>query len=64
MRRVTTTKATYRGIEMVVMSDNTDHGTIYTCVNSSGKSNGIEKWFATQGEALASNRNDIDFMLH
>lgn len=60
MIKVTTTKATYRGIEIVVLSDNSGHGTTYSCTNNSGRSKITEKWFATQGEAIANERYEID----
>jgi hypothetical protein len=60
MKKVTTTKATYRGIEILVMSDNNGHGTTYSCTNNSGRPKIIDKWFATQGEAIANERNEID----
>jgi len=63
MIKVTTTKATYRGIEIMVMSDNSGHGTTYSCANNSGKPKMIEKWFATQGEAIANERHELDGVL-
>ena len=63
MIKVTTTKATYRGVEIMVMSDNNGHRTTYSCTNNSGKSKMIEKWFATQGEAIANERHEIDAVL-
>jgi hypothetical protein len=60
MKKVTTTKATYRGIEIMVMSESSGHGTTYSCANNSGRPKIIEKWFATQGEAIANERNEID----
>jgi hypothetical protein len=59
MKKVTTTKATYRGVEIKVMSENNGHGTTYSCTNNSGKPKMIEKWFGTQGEALADERHEI-----
>jgi len=63
MIKTTTTKATYRGIEIKVMSENSGHGTTYSCTNNSGKPTMIEKWFATQGEAIANERHEIDAVL-
>ncbi len=60
MKKVTTTKATYRGIEILVMSDNSGHGTTYSCTNNSGRPKIIDKWFATQGEAISNERHEID----
>jgi hypothetical protein len=64
MVKVTTTKATYRGIAIVVMSDSEGHGTTYSCTNNSGRPKTVEKWFATQGEAIANERHEIDAELH
>jgi hypothetical protein len=63
MRKVTTTKATYRGIEIMVISENSGHGTTYSCTNNSGRPKILERWFATQGEAIANERHEIDAML-
>ena len=63
MKTVTTTKATYRGIDIMVISESSGHGTTYSCTNNSGRPKSIEKWFATQGEAIANERHDIDAML-
>jgi hypothetical protein len=63
MIKTTTTKATYRGIEIAVMSDSSGHGTTYSCTNNSGRPKLVEKWFATQGEAIASERHEIDAVL-
>lgn len=63
MVKVTTTKATHRGIEIAVMSDNSGHGTTYSCTNNSGKMKMMEKWFGSQGEAIANERLEIDAVL-
>ena len=63
MKKVTTTKATYRGIDISVMSDKDEDGTTYSCANNSGKSKMNKKWFATQGEAIANERHEIDAVL-
>jgi hypothetical protein len=63
MIKTTTTKATHRGVAIAVMSDNTGNGTVYSCTNESGKPKVIVKWFATQGEAIANERNEIDAVL-
>lgn len=60
MIKTTTTKATYRGIEITVLSENIGHGTKYSCINNSGRPRNREKWFSTQGEAIADERNEID----
>ncbi len=64
MVKVTTTKATHRGVEIMVMSENNGQGTRYSCSNNSGRPKTIEKWFATQGEAIANERHEIDAVLH
>lgn len=63
MKKITTTKATYRGIEIIVISENSGHGTTYSCSNNSGRTKVLERWFATQGEAIANERHEIDAML-
>lgn len=60
MIRTTTTKATYRGIDIIVISNNDGHGTTYSCTNNSGRQKPSVKWFATQGEALANEKADIN----
>jgi hypothetical protein len=63
MKKVTTTKATHRGVEITVMSERFDRQTMYSCTN--GKSTeGIKvRWFPTQGEAIANERHEIDRIL-
>ena len=63
MIKTTTTKATYKGIEIRVVSDISGHGTTYSCTKNSGKPKMFEKWFATQGEAIANERQEIDAVL-
>jgi len=63
MIKTTTTKATYRGIEIRVLSENSGHGTTYACTNNTGKPKMAEKWFPTQGEAIANERHEIDALL-
>ena len=63
MIKSTTTKATYKGIDIIVISENNGHGTKYACTNSSGRPKGLECWFGTQSEALANEREVIDTML-
>jgi hypothetical protein len=61
--KVTTTKATHRGIEIEVISENTGHGTTYCCTNGTRRRKPIVKWFPTQGEAIANEREEIDAVL-
>ena len=63
MIKTTTTKATHRGIEIRVLSENNGHGTAYSCTNTTGKPKEIAKWFPTQGEAIANEREEIDVVL-
>lgn len=63
MIKTTTTKATHRGIEIRVLSENIGQGTTYSCTNGTGKPKPTPKWFATQGEAIANERNEIDVVL-
>lgn len=63
MKKVTTTKATYRGIEIAVISESSGHGITYSCTNNSGRPRVTEKWFSTQGEAIANERHEIDAMV-
>jgi hypothetical protein len=63
MKKATTTKATYRGIEIMVFSESSGHGITYSCTNNSGRPKIIEKWFATQGEAIANERHEIDAVM-
>ena len=58
--KATTTKATYRGVDIIVLSENNGHGTMYACTNNSGRPKTLLSWFATQGEALANERDMID----
>jgi hypothetical protein len=61
--KTTTTKATHRGIDIAVLSQNSGHGTSYSCTNGTGRTKAITKWFATQGEAIANERVEIDSVL-
>lgn len=63
MIKETTTKATHRGIAITVMSYNCGHGTTYSCANASGRPKAVVRWFETQGEAIANERNEIDAVL-
>jgi hypothetical protein len=63
MIEVTTTKATHRGIAIAVMSERTEHGLRFCCSNECGKPKMNEKWFQSQGEAIANERHEIDSVL-
>lgn len=63
MKTTTTTRATHRGVEIIVMSERIGHQTMFCCTN--GRSSGREEdqWFPTQGEAIANERYRIDSSL-
>ena len=63
MIKTTTTKATYRGIQILVMCKSSDHGTSYACTNNSGRAKASEAWFSTQAEAIANEKREIDLMV-
>jgi hypothetical protein len=63
MIKVTTTKATHRGIQIAVMSDATERGLRFCCTNDRTKPKATEAWFMTQGEAIANERYEIDAVL-
>jgi len=63
MMKVTTTKATHRGIQMAVMSERTENGLRFCCTNDCSKPKSTEKWFSSQGEAIANERYEIDAVL-
>jgi ABC-type multidrug transport system permease subunit len=58
----TTTKATHRDIEIIVLSDRIGHQRMFTCTNSRNKTSEGD-WFPTQGEAIANERREIDRLL-
>ena len=64
MIKVTTTTAVHRGVHIAVLSERTEQGMKYCCSNGSSKPKPIEKWFSTQGEAIANERHEIDAVLH
>ena len=63
MAKRTTTKATYRGIVITVMSENNGRRAKYSCNNDSKQSKTNVTWFETQGEAIANERIEIDAVL-
>lgn len=63
MIKLTTTKATHRGVHISVMSERTEIGLRFCCANERSKPKAIEKWFPTQGEAIANERYEIDAVL-
>jgi len=63
LKKVTTTKATHRGIVITVISESIGHVMTYSCTNNSGRPKLTERWFATQGEAIANERHEIDAVL-
>jgi hypothetical protein len=63
MSKITTTKATHRGVEISVMSERFDRQTMYSCTNERSTGRAEVKWFPTQGEAIANERYEIDRIL-
>ena len=60
MIRATTTKVTYRGVDIIVISNNEGHGTTYSCTNNSGRPKWRAQWFSTQGEAIANEQEEVN----
>jgi len=63
MKELTTTKATYREIAITVSSDRFGGNRVYCCASSLVGPRQEDKWFPTQGEAIANERHDIDTKL-
>jgi len=63
MKELTTTKATYREIDIAVFSGQFGGNKVYCCASSLIGQRKEDKWFPTQGEALANERRDIDMKL-
>jgi hypothetical protein len=60
MKKLTTTTATCRGIAISVWSERFEGKTMFCCENTLSGSVAEDKWFATQGEAIANARQEID----
>ena len=63
MKELTTTKATYRDIDITVSFDRFGGNSVFCCSSSLIGQRHEDKWFATQGEAIANERHDIDTKL-
>ncbi len=63
MKQLTKTKATYRDIEISVSSDRFENKTMFCCSSSVRAPHSTEKWFDTQGEAIANERREIDMKM-
>jgi hypothetical protein len=63
MKQLTTTKATYRDIEISVSSKRFENKTMFCCSSSVRGPHAEDKWFDTQGEALANERREIDMKM-
>ena len=63
MKELTTTKATYRDVKISVHSDRFGGNRVFCCGNSLTGPHQEDKWFPTQGEAIANERRDIDTKL-
>ena len=60
LKQLTTTKATYLDVTISVSSDRFDGNTMFCCGNSLEVRRSEDKWFPTQGEAIANERREID----
>ena len=60
MKELTTTKATYRDITISVHSDRFGGNKVFCCANSLTGQRQEDKWFPTQGEAIANERHEIN----
>ncbi len=60
MKQLTTTKATYMGVGISVSTDSINGKRMFCCGNDLEGAPAAEKWFATQGEAIANERHEID----
>lgn len=60
MKQLTTTKATYRTVTISVSSERFEGKTMFCCNNSLSGPRASDEWFATQREALANERIEID----
>jgi len=60
MKELTTTKATYRDIMISVHSDRFGGNGVFCCANTLTGPKREDKWFPTQGEAIANERYEID----
>ena len=60
MKQLTTTKAMYRDIAISVSSDRIGVTTMFCCATKFRGPSSEEKWFETQGQAIANERNEID----
>ena len=63
MKKTTTTKATHRGVDIAVLSDRIGQQIMYSCTNSRSPGVVEEKWFPSQGLAIANERYVIDRLL-
>src|SRR4030042_71886 len=63
MKGLTTTKATYRDIEITVFSDQFGGNRVYCCASTLIGQRKEDRWFPSQGEAIANERRDIDTKL-
>jgi hypothetical protein len=63
MKELTTTKATYRDIDITVSFDRFGGNRVFCCASSLVGQRKEDKWFPSQGEAIANERHDIDTKL-
>ena len=60
MKQLTTTRATYRTVQITVSSERFEGKTMFCCNNNLTSSDVKDKWFETQRAALANERLKID----
>jgi len=60
MKELTTTKAVYSGVTISVSADRFDGKAMFCCANSLEGPHREDKWFETQGQAMANERQQID----
>jgi len=63
MKKLTSTKATYRTVAISVSSERFEGKTMFCCNNNLGGPHTEDKWFETQRSALANERLEIDRMM-
>jgi hypothetical protein len=63
MKQLTSTKATYRAVEISVSFDRFEGKTMFCCDNTLSGPRSEDKWFPTQRAALANERLEIDSRL-
>jgi len=60
MKQLTSTKAMYRDVAISVSSERFNGTIMFSCATRFRNASSEDKWFATQGEAIANERHAID----